>query len=106
MAKLDLVRFDLTVFVPQVAALFRYAYICLLLIVPQPVAQLPKLSQSVILQQVVAKLTATGIPWQIAYSSLCVGLVFVAWSTYVGVQFFERRKIKRIAIENQKILAR
>jgi magnesium transporter len=48
----------------------------------------------------------TGIPWQIAYSSLCVGLVFVAWSTYVGVQFFERRKIKRIAIENQKILAR
>lgn len=48
----------------------------------------------------------TGIPWQLAYSSLCVGLAFVAWSTYVGVQFFERRKIKRIAIENQKILAR
>ena len=48
----------------------------------------------------------TNIPWPIAYSSLCVGLVFVAWSTYISVQFFERRKIKRIAIENQKILAR
>ena len=47
-----------------------------------------------------------GIPWPIAYSSLCVSLAFVAWTTYLGVQFFERKKTKRIALENQKLLAR
>ncbi|MDD5216390.1 MAG: CorA family divalent cation transporter [Methylococcales bacterium] len=43
-----------------------------------------------------------GIPWQIAYSGLFVGLAFVSWFTFMGVQFFERRKIKRLSLENRK----
>ncbi len=47
-----------------------------------------------------------GIQWQMAYGSLCVGMFLLAWMMFVGVQFFERRKIKRIALENQKKLQR
>ncbi|MDD4965175.1 MAG: CorA family divalent cation transporter [Gallionella sp.] len=35
-----------------------------------------------------------GMPWQLAYSLFVLGLVFVGWITYVGLKFFESRKIK------------
>lgn len=44
-----------------------------------------------------------GIPWQFAYSGLFAGLGFVSWLTFMGVQFFERRKIRRLSMENNKI---
>ncbi len=47
-----------------------------------------------------------GIPWQIAYSALLGGLALVSWVTFIGVQFFERRKIRRLSIENNKIQKR
>ncbi len=48
----------------------------------------------------------TGIPWQWAYSGLLGGLAFVSWLTFMGVQFFERRKIRRLSMENRKIQVR
>ncbi|MGB4497168.1 MAG: CorA family divalent cation transporter [Methylococcaceae bacterium] len=47
-----------------------------------------------------------GIPWQFSYSALLGGLAFVSWVTFIGVQFFERRKIRRLSIENNKIQKR
>ncbi len=47
-----------------------------------------------------------GIPWQFAYSGLFAGLAMVSWLTFIGVQFFERRKIRRLSIENNKIQKR
>jgi magnesium transporter len=35
-----------------------------------------------------------GMPWQLAYFLFVLGLVFVGWITYVGLKFFESRKIK------------
>ena len=43
-----------------------------------------------------------GIPWQFAYSGLLGGLAMVSWLMFVGVQFFERHKIKRLSMENRK----
>lgn len=34
-----------------------------------------------------------GIPWQISYSLFTIGLVIVAWLTYILLRFFEKRKI-------------
>lgn len=34
-----------------------------------------------------------GIPWQISYSTFTVGLVIVAWLTYILLRFFEKRKV-------------
>lgn len=48
----------------------------------------------------------TGIPWQWAYSGLLGGLAFVSWLTFMGVQFFERRKIRRLSMASHKIQAR
>jgi magnesium transporter len=50
-----------------------------------------------------------GIPWQMAYSGLLTGLAFVSWLTFMGVQFFERRKIRRLSMAsrtNHKIQTR
>lgn len=47
-----------------------------------------------------------GIPWQFAYSGLFAGLAFVSWLTFMGVQFFERRKIRRLSMQNNKIQKR
>ncbi len=46
----------------------------------------------------------TGIPWQLAYSGLLAGLAFVSWLMFMGVQFFERRKIKRLSMGSAKAL--
>jgi len=43
-----------------------------------------------------------GVPWQFAYSGLLGGLGMVSWLMFVGVQFFERHKIKRLSMENRK----
>ncbi|MEI7839129.1 MAG: CorA family divalent cation transporter [Methylococcaceae bacterium] len=43
-----------------------------------------------------------GIPWQFAYSGLLAGLALVSWLMFVGVQFLERHKIKRLSMENRK----
>jgi magnesium transporter len=48
----------------------------------------------------------TGVPWQFSYSALLGGLAFVSWLTFIGVQFFERRKIRRLSLENSKIQKR
>jgi magnesium transporter len=47
-----------------------------------------------------------GIPWQFAYSGLFAALAFVSWLTFMGVQFFERRKIRRLSMQNNKIQKR
>ena len=47
-----------------------------------------------------------GISWQIAYSGLLGGLAFVSWLTFMGVQFFERRKIRRLSMASHKIPSR
>ena len=50
-----------------------------------------------------------GIPWQMAYGGLLTGLAFVSWLTFMGVQFFERRKIRRLSMAsrtNHKIQTR
>jgi magnesium transporter len=47
----------------------------------------------------------TGIPWQWAYSGLLAGLAIVSWLTFMGVQFFERRKIRRLSMASRKIHA-
>ncbi|OYV18535.1 MAG: Mg2 transporter protein CorA family protein [Methylococcaceae bacterium NSP1-2] len=35
-----------------------------------------------------------GIPWQISYAGFMVGLVIVGWLTFLGLKFFENRKLK------------
>ncbi|MDD2775161.1 MAG: CorA family divalent cation transporter [Gallionella sp.] len=35
-----------------------------------------------------------GMPWQLAYFLFVLGLIFVGWITYVGLKFFENRKVK------------
>lgn len=47
-----------------------------------------------------------GVPWQLSYSLLLVGLAMVSWLTFLGVQIFERRKIRRLSMANQKIQQR
>lgn len=34
------------------------------------------------------------IPWQISYAGFMVGLVIVGWLTFLGLKFFENRKLK------------
>ncbi len=34
------------------------------------------------------------IPWPLAYSVFTVGLVIVGWGTFIGLRFFENRKLK------------
>ncbi len=41
-----------------------------------------------------------GIPWQIAYSSFSIGLMIVGWLTFVGLKFFEKRKLKKPAVSS------
>jgi magnesium transporter len=36
-----------------------------------------------------------GVSWPVAYSSFTLGLFTIGWITYVGLRFFENRKIKR-----------
>ncbi len=47
-----------------------------------------------------------GIPWQFSYSALLGGLAFVSWVTFIFVQFFERRKIRRLSMQNNKMQKR
>ncbi|MDD5753931.1 MAG: CorA family divalent cation transporter [Methylococcales bacterium] len=47
-----------------------------------------------------------GIPWQIAYGCFGIGMAVVSWLTFHLVQFFERRKVKRLAMENRKVQQR
>ena len=44
-----------------------------------------------------------GTPWQIAYFFFVLGLVFVGWLTYVGLKFFEHRKIKGHAEAKRRV---
>jgi magnesium transporter len=41
-----------------------------------------------------------GIPWRIAYSSFLIGLIIVGWLTFVGLKFFEKRKLKKPAVSS------
>ena len=36
-----------------------------------------------------------GIPWMLSYSAFAFGLVTVGWLTFMGLRFFEKRKIKK-----------
>jgi magnesium transporter len=44
-----------------------------------------------------------GIPWQISYFLFTIGLVLVGWMTYVGLKFFENRKIKSHAEAKRRV---
>lgn len=44
-----------------------------------------------------------GIPWQISYFLFTIGLVLVGWVTYVGLKFFENRKIKSHAEAKRRV---
>lgn len=47
-----------------------------------------------------------GIPWQIAYGCFGISMAIVSGLTFHLVQFFERRKIKRLSMENRKVQQR
>ncbi|MDD2865118.1 MAG: CorA family divalent cation transporter, partial [Methylococcales bacterium] len=47
-----------------------------------------------------------GIPWQISYSCFGIAMAIVSWLTFHAVQFFERRKTRRLSMANQKIQQR
>jgi magnesium transporter len=35
-----------------------------------------------------------GIPWEISYAGFMMGLMTVGWLTFLGLKFFEHRKLK------------
>jgi magnesium transporter len=43
-------------------------------------------------------------PWPIAYSSFIVGLITIGWLTYMGLRFFENRKIKNNTAASRRVL--
>ncbi len=44
-----------------------------------------------------------GLPWQIAYSLFTIGLVLVGWITYIGLKFFENRKVQSHAEAKRRV---
>jgi magnesium transporter len=44
-----------------------------------------------------------GISWPIAYSVLTIGLIIVGWGTFIGLQFFENRKLKNLPTINRRL---
>ncbi|MDD2661021.1 MAG: CorA family divalent cation transporter [Methylococcales bacterium] len=45
-----------------------------------------------------------GFPWPVAYSSFIVGLITIGWLTYIGLRFFESRKIKNNPAASRRVL--
>lgn len=43
-----------------------------------------------------------GIPWTISYASFTLGLVIVGWLTFLGLKFFENRKLKTLSVKSPK----
>ncbi len=44
------------------------------------------------------------IPWPIAYSGFTIGLIAIGWITFVGLRFFENRKIKNSSAASRRVL--
>ncbi len=44
-----------------------------------------------------------GIPWPFAYGSFAIGLVAIGWMTFVGLRFFEKRKIQLHRMASRRI---
>ncbi|MBS4096437.1 MAG: magnesium transporter CorA [Sulfuricella sp.] len=44
-----------------------------------------------------------GIPWPYAYGSFVVGLITIGWLTFMGLKFFESRKIKKNRESSRRI---
>ena len=42
-----------------------------------------------------------GIPWPISYGAITIGMVIIAWLTYLLLRFFEKRRIRNSLAENQ-----
>jgi magnesium transporter len=43
------------------------------------------------------------VPWQVAYLLFTIGLVLVGWITYIGLKFFENRKVKSHAEAKRRV---
>ncbi|MCX7103626.1 MAG: hypothetical protein NTX38_19605, partial [Methylobacter sp.] len=43
------------------------------------------------------------IPWPVAYSFFTAGLVIVGWATFIGLRFFENRKIKSLPTVTRRL---
>ena len=43
-----------------------------------------------------------GVPWQLAYGGFSVALVSIGWITYVGLKFFENRKLKSKPVTSKR----
>jgi magnesium transporter len=44
-----------------------------------------------------------GTPWPIAYSGFIIGLITIGWITFLGLRFFQKRKIKNISAASRRV---
>ncbi len=45
-----------------------------------------------------------GVPWPFAYSMFTMGLVVIGFLTFVGLRFFENRKVKKTPVASRRLL--
>ena len=45
-----------------------------------------------------------GVPWPFAYSMFSIGLVVIGFLTFVGLRFFENRKVKKTPVASRRLL--
>ena len=45
-----------------------------------------------------------GVPWPVAYSLFSIGLVVIGFMTFVGLRFFENRKVKKSPAASRRLL--
>ena len=45
-----------------------------------------------------------GVPWPVSYSMFSMGLVIIGFMTFIGLRFFENRKVKKPPAASRRLL--